>query len=266
MGSKKKNLRMLAYNTIKQEIVTLKLPPGSYLDRERLQERLGVGATPIREALLQLEAENLVAFTTQKGFYVKDMNLQSIKDLLENRLYLERYVGFLAIQRITEKEVEELEKIAIEMEALAESDKEYELVVKDMEFHVRLVEITRNSQLKKIMSFIYNECLRIWFISHYEKLKDSVEMHFETVEVLRKKDWKLLDMDVLRHNMVFRERVNNYFRKLLSNGNSGGGDFKVDFPIDSPSPLGTSPLFPGQIVSAKGDLPGVNHKRRKKGR
>lgn len=265
MGLKKENLRMFAYNTIKQEIVTLKLSPGAYLDRERLQEGLKVGATPIREALLQLEAEHLVTSVTKGGFYVKDMNLQSIKDLLENRLYLERYVGFLAIQRMTEKEIEELEKIALEMEALAESDKEYEVVMKDMEFHTLLVKISRNSQLEKIMSFIYNECLRVWFISHYEELNESVKMHFETVEVLKKKDWKLLDMDITNHNVVFRERVNNYFQKLVSTGNSVG-DFKVDFGMHSLSPSGPLSPVAGQIVPAKGELLRGNYKKRKKRR
>jgi DNA-binding FadR family transcriptional regulator len=152
---------------------------------------------------------------------------------------LERYVGSLAIQRIAEKEVEELEKIALEMEVLAGGGKEYEVVMKDMEFHTRLVKITRNSQLEKIMNFIYNECLRIWFISHYKEINESVKMHFETVEVLRKGDRELLDMDIIRHNLVFRERVNNYFQKLLSNGNRSVGEFKVDITINSHSPSGT---------------------------
>ena len=98
MAAKKKNLSLKAYSIIKQEIVTLKLPPGSYLDKEKIQEHLKIGLTPVREALLRLEAENLVTSFVNRGFYVKDLNIQTIKDLIQNRMYLERYVGFLAIQ------------------------------------------------------------------------------------------------------------------------------------------------------------------------
>jgi DNA-binding GntR family transcriptional regulator len=236
MQGKRKNLRLKAYNTIKQEIVTLKLPPGSYLDKEKIQERLRVGLTPLREALLRLEAENLVTSITNKGFYVKALNIQSIKELIENRMYLERYVGFLTLRRINEKDIEELENIAHEMNHLAESSDEYELVMKDREFHTLLVKSTKNSQLEAIMNLIYNESLRIWFISHYENLAESVKMHFETIQVLKKRDWRLLEKDIIHHNAVFQERVRNYFQKILSTGHGEEHDFKVAFTVDNSWP------------------------------
>lgn len=238
MTSKKRgNLRLKAYNTIKQEIVTLKLPPGSYLEKEKLQKRLNVGLTPVREALLQLEAEDLVIAVSNKGFYVKNLDFHSIKDLLENRMFLERYVAFLAVSRITEKEIDELEEIASEMRQLAENNGEYELVMKDMEFHSLLVKSTRNNQLEKIMSPIYNECLRIWFISHYEELDESVEMHFNLLKVLRQRDWDSVEKAIIEHNMVFQKRVAHYFERLFSTGYSGQKDFSPMLSVKNEKPL-----------------------------
>lgn len=233
---KRENLRLKAYNTIKQEIVTLKLPPGSYLDKEKIQERLEVGLTPVREALLSLEAENLVTAVANKGFYVKDLNLQSIKDLLENRMFLERYVASLAVKRITEKGIDDLEKIASEMDTLAEDDGEYELVMKDMEFHYLMVKSTRNKQLEKIMSLIYNECLRTWFMSHYEELSESVKMHFNIVRGLRQRDWNSLEKATIDHNMVFRKRVVSYFEHVLFAEHSGEKVFTVSVPLENEKP------------------------------
>ena len=224
---KKENLRLKAYNSIKQEIVTLKLPPGSYIDKEKIQEHLNLGLTPVREALLRLEAENLVTAITNKGFYVKDLNLQSIKDLLENRMILERYIGFLAVRRTTEGEIEELEKIACDMKSLAENGGEYELVMKDMEFHYLLVRSAKNSQLEKIMSLIYNECLRIWFISHLEELPKSVDLHFNIVRRLRQRDWNALEKEIVDHNMVFQRRVIGYLQHVLF-AKPGEEDFKIE--------------------------------------
>lgn len=233
MPRKKENLRQKAYDTIKQEIVTLKLPPGSYLEREKLQERLNVGLTPVREALLLLEAENLVTSVTNMGFYVKELNVQSIKDLIENRMYLERYVGFLSIHRITAEEIEKLRKMTVEMARLTKAVDDYELVMKDKEFHTLIVKSTINSQLENIMAHIYNECLRIWFISHYEDLTESVEMHLHIIEVLMQKDWKLLEEEIIHHNIVFRDRVKSYFQKILSASLEGEKDFKVDLFINT---------------------------------
>ncbi len=228
MASKKKeNLRLKAYNTIKQEIVTLKLSPGSYLEKEKIQKRLKVGLTPVREALLQLEAEDLVVTISNKGFHVKDLNFHSIKDLLENRMFLERYVAFLAVRRITDREIDELEEIAAEMKQMAEEDGEYDLVMKDMEFHSLLVKSTGNKQLEKLMSLIYNECLRIWFISHYEQLDESVEMHFKLLKELRKREWGSVEKAVMDHNTVFGKRVLHYFEHLFSMGYSGQEDFTL---------------------------------------
>ncbi len=230
---RKETLRLKAYNTIKQEIVTLKLPPGSYLDKEKLQQRLGLGLTPVREALLSLEAENLVTSVTNKGFYVKDLSLQSIKDLLENRMFLERYVASLAMKRISEKEIDDLEGIASEMKSLAGDGGEYELVLEDMEFHYFLVKSARNNQLEKIMSLIYNECLRIWFMSHYEEINESVKMHFNIVRALKQRDWNSLEKAIIDHNMVFRKRVMDYFEHVLFAEHSEEKGFTVRVPTEN---------------------------------
>ncbi len=66
MASRKENLRERAYNMIKKEIVTLKLPPGSYIDREKIQKNLKIGLTSLRKALFRLEAENLVTSIAKK--------------------------------------------------------------------------------------------------------------------------------------------------------------------------------------------------------
>ena len=57
----------LAYREIRALIVTLELPPGSVLSEPELQERLGLGRTPIREALRTLAHERLVEVYPRRG-------------------------------------------------------------------------------------------------------------------------------------------------------------------------------------------------------
>ena len=164
------------------------------------------------------------------GFYVKDLNLPSIRELLENRMFLERYAAFLAIQRIVEEEIERLHQIAVEMRTLAEKDDEYELVMKDMQFHSTLVKAAKNHQLETIMSMIYNESLRVWFISHYEEINESVQMHFKIIEMLKQNNWNLPEREIIHHNNVFRERLEGYFKNFLKENTRGKSEFRVGTP------------------------------------
>ena len=56
----KTNLKTLAYNKIRQKIVTCEYAPGTFLNEEILTEALGLSRTPIRDALSRLEQEGLI--------------------------------------------------------------------------------------------------------------------------------------------------------------------------------------------------------------
>ncbi len=64
-----------AYLLIRDQIVTLKLAPGSVIAEAGLRQELGLGRTPIREALQRLAHENLVTFVPHRGTFVSDINL-----------------------------------------------------------------------------------------------------------------------------------------------------------------------------------------------
>ena len=212
---KKESLRERAYHSIKEDIITLKLRPGSFLDREALQKSLGIGITPMREALLQLQAENLVTLDANKGFFVKSIDFTDIQEVIENRLYLERYTSFLASSRITEKQAEELEKyITANAESIAKN--KYRRVMFDAEVHLAIARSANNSQLYRIMSSLYTECQRIWFMSQYNENSDyAIHMHIDLLTHLRKHDWEKTEQCIIAHNISFRENVSSYFQKML---------------------------------------------------
>ena len=114
---KKKNrikpppLSEIAYQKIKELIVTLKLGPMDQVDEEWLAEELSIGRTPIREALFRLNAENLVEVVRGRGFFVRDITLPIIKDLFEAMLILERSAVALAAKRIRPGRIEDLQRI-----------------------------------------------------------------------------------------------------------------------------------------------------------
>ena len=68
----------LAYVRILERIVSLEMPPGSVVNEARLREELGIGRTPIREALQRLARENLVRSVPHRGTFVTDVNITDL--------------------------------------------------------------------------------------------------------------------------------------------------------------------------------------------
>ena len=103
-------LRDVVFNTLRQAILRGELKPGERLMEIALSQRLGVSRTPVREAIRMLEQEGLVIMIPRKGAQVAEISEKDLKDVLEVRLGLEELAVRIACQRITEEELEELER------------------------------------------------------------------------------------------------------------------------------------------------------------
>jgi len=80
-------------------IVTLELAPGAVVDDDELQRQLGVGRTPIREALQRLVRDQFVTIIPRRGMYVSTVDGLELSTLYETRAILEPYVMRLASAR-----------------------------------------------------------------------------------------------------------------------------------------------------------------------
>ena len=99
---------------LRDAILSAELRPNSRLVEDELAEWLNVSRTPIREALLQLEKEGLVE--RQRGWIVREHNLDEIRERLECRIAIEGYAAHLAAGRRSDADLQELQTLADEME------------------------------------------------------------------------------------------------------------------------------------------------------
>jgi GntR family carbon starvation induced transcriptional regulator len=74
---------------IRSDIINCRLMPNERLRVEALRERYGMGTSPIREALMRLEAEGLVELEQNKGFRVSEVSLENLQDLMLTRIEIE---------------------------------------------------------------------------------------------------------------------------------------------------------------------------------
>ena len=82
-------LNASALARLRDDIVACRLMPNKWLRVEMLRERYGIGTSPIREALMRLEAEGLVELEQNKGFKVSNVSSEGLADLMRTRIEIE---------------------------------------------------------------------------------------------------------------------------------------------------------------------------------
>src|SRR2546427_1570916 len=107
-----------AYLRIRDQIITLSLPPGSVIDEGRLRQQLGLGRTPIREALRRLSQEDLVAVIPNRGTFVAGITITDLAAVTEIRVELEGFAFRLAAERATPDECAVFRDLIAELDAM----------------------------------------------------------------------------------------------------------------------------------------------------
>ncbi|MBF9030124.1 FCD domain-containing protein [Rhodobacterales bacterium HKCCE3408] len=78
-----------AHDIIKEDIIAGLLEPGEKLQLDAISERYGIGIAPVREALNRLSAEGLVERRSQRGFFVSELSISDLEELVKTRIWLE---------------------------------------------------------------------------------------------------------------------------------------------------------------------------------
>jgi DNA-binding GntR family transcriptional regulator len=137
-----------AYYAIRELIVTLDLAPGSIVSERELMDRLGVGRTPVREALQRLEGERLVEVYPRRGIFVSNVNVLDLAVLSEVRSVLEGFAARLAAERSTAADREQTVVLIDELEELTASADERRLIELDQRIHRHVYRCAHNPFLE----------------------------------------------------------------------------------------------------------------------
>ncbi|MEO5844362.1 MAG: GntR family transcriptional regulator [Caldimonas sp.] len=160
-----------AYAEIEEMIITLRLAPGSAISEAELSARLGIGRTPIREALQRLARERLVAIFPRRGMFVTDINVTSQLRLLEVRRELERLIARSAARRATAEERDRFSALAAAFESAAKANDDLTFMRIDRDFNVLCSAAAHNEFAANAMSLMHSLSRRFWFI-HYKQAAD----------------------------------------------------------------------------------------------
>jgi DNA-binding GntR family transcriptional regulator len=163
-----------AYVALEEMIVRLELRPGSAVSEAMLSQRLGIGRTPIREALQRLARERLVQILPRRGVIVSGIDVRAQLRLLEVRREVERLVARSAARRATPEERTRFAEIARGMERAARTGDDVSFLRLDREFNELCLEAARNEFADTALGLMSSLSRRFWYL-HYRQAADMPE-------------------------------------------------------------------------------------------
>jgi DNA-binding GntR family transcriptional regulator len=155
-----------AYRRLEEMIVTLELAPGSVVSEASLGRQLGIGTTPVREALQRLAREHLVQVLPRRGVVVTAVDLRQQLQVLETRRELDRLIARAAARRATARERAAIAELASRLEEVAGEEDIRAFMRIDGELRQALGRAARNEIAAAAVATLHAVSRRFWFFHH----------------------------------------------------------------------------------------------------
>lgn len=187
-ASGRERLSDQAYRQIRDAIIALQLEPGAPLIDKALGEWLGIGLTPVRDALKRLTLERLAVSYPARGTYVSPIDIADASQLTEVRIQLEGLAAALAAERATAVQKQALLDLVAELE-LEHHDRSAHTEL-DARVHRAIYAATRNQFLEATLNQYANLALRIWNLGLRRQPVEMAHVHSqrEVVEAIVRGD------------------------------------------------------------------------------
>jgi DNA-binding GntR family transcriptional regulator len=160
-----------AYRALEEDIVTLRIAPGTVVSEAILSRRLGVGRTPVREALQRLAREWLVVILPRRGIVVSEIDPVRQLRLLEARREIERFLARSAARRATDVQRTQFREIAAGMDRAARRADDIAFMRLDRAFNLLVLDSAGNEFAASAMSLMNGLSRRFWYM-HYKQAAD----------------------------------------------------------------------------------------------
>ncbi len=151
-----------AYRAIRDQLIMLDIQPGEPIDDDELARSVGVGRTPVREALKRLEGDRLVVSFPRRGTFATGMDIADLAHISEIRVQLEPLAARRAAERVSPASRAALEELAARVETLdtAAADRT-EVMRCDLAVHRAIYRASNNPHLEDVLIRYDNLATRI---------------------------------------------------------------------------------------------------------
>jgi DNA-binding GntR family transcriptional regulator len=202
-----------AYLRLREEIIRVELAPGTVLREDELMQRIGVGRTPVREAIQRLQRDGFVTVLPRRGTLVSEINITDLAAIYEVRKHLESRASRLAAERAGDDDRRAAGELIGELEAITVDDGYDALLPLDRRIHRFVYGCAKNSFLAETLDQYHNLSLRILHVAMKRyptltpRLDDVVHEQRSVLQAIRAGDGETAERVAVAHIATFEQAI-----------------------------------------------------------
>jgi len=206
----------MVYDLLRDQILDLKLAPGSPIDEVQLAERLSMSRTPIREALVRLAAEGLVTTLPNRSTVVSNIDFLNLHTFFDAMTLMYRVTTRLAAQFRTDADLTAIRSRQADFARAVETHDALAMIATNRDFHAEIAEAGRNPFYTSFFARLLDEgrrLLRLYYSSFSDQLPEQyVTEHEDMIRAIEEQDVETAD----RLGKAHGDQIVQQIRKLIA--------------------------------------------------
>ena len=198
-----------AYEIVRDRLVMLDIRPGEPINDDHLAGELGVGRTPVREALKHLERDRLVIAYPRRGTFATVVDMTDLADISEIRKQLEPIAAARAARTGTTEARARLTALAAGIARIDDSDDPRQVLRHDVRVHREIYRASGNPHLEEILVRLDAHATRIWclFLDRLPDVAGHVREHVALMDAIVAGDEAAAAELTLAHVVGFEKAI-----------------------------------------------------------
>lgn len=203
----------VAYLQLLDRIVTLELPPGTFLNESSLASDLGLGRMPVREALARLAGDRFITIVPRRGTVVTPLTLDDVLDMFEAREAIQCGIAHIAATRATSGDLRTLKNLVGAADEARRTADHERFLLQDHEVHKFLVHMIRNPLLQDVGNRLLLHSLRFWrsYWANRPARPDAMLTHDALIAALESRDADQAEKAMREHLHGSRQLMRDLF-------------------------------------------------------
>jgi DNA-binding GntR family transcriptional regulator len=198
-----------AYEGLRDRIVTLQIKPGEPIDEDRVGRELGMGRTPVREAIKRLALEKLVTVFPRRGTFASDINITDLAQISDVRSVVEAHAAQRAAERLTAAQRDELTELLAALDTGHDERDRGALMALDARVHRFIYRCADNPYLAETCDRYFNLSLRIWYLAldRMPELAGHIQEHRDVLAAIADGDPERARRTIIQHIQTFERGI-----------------------------------------------------------
>lgn len=202
------------YETLRNEIIELKLAPGSPIDEVQLSERFELSRTPIREALVKLSAEGLITTLTNRATIVSQIDFLGLPEFFDALTLMYRVTTRLAALRHEADDIANILALQKTFETAVSERDVLAMIATNRDFHVAIALAGRNRHYTELFTRLLDEgrrILRLYYSSFNDVLpRQYVTEHEDMIKAITDRNVEEADRIAVAHADQIVQQIRSY--------------------------------------------------------